>query len=211
MKKLYITVIILVSIMTIRCTSIDVAVSKKVTIKNKLNKIAVFPFDIKGAKWGDEFSDSITHHFFKTGKIDVVEREAIERILKEQKLSMTGLIDTGKAVKIGKMLGANVVIFGRGSSLRKDRDDGKNNNLIDTFSLKAISVETGALLITVRKAPGIAWDLRYRLKYCCSLTLIWNKNDILIESSKYDDIAKQIVKEIIESIQKFKKQTKKHK
>ncbi|MBP7603191.1 MAG: curli assembly protein CsgG [Spirochaetes bacterium] len=190
------------------CSTIDVALTKKIDVSNKLKKVAVFPFDVKGAGWGDEFSDAISHCFFKTGRVEVVEREALERILKEQNLSMTGLIDDKSAVKIGKLLGADVILVGRGSSLRAFQKNREVPNLIDTFTLKALSVETGDILFIVRKEPGTAWAGRYYAKYCCSLSLIWDRNDILIESSRYDDISRQIVQKVLAAIDEIEKKKK---
>ncbi len=190
------------------CSTIDVALTKKIDVSNKLKKVAVFPFDVKGAGWGDEFSDAISHCFFKTGRVEVVEREALERILKEQNLSMTGLIDDKSAVKIGKLLGADVILVGRGSSLRAFQKGREVPNLIDTFTLKALSVETGDILFIVRKEPGTAWAGRYYAKYCCSLSLIWDRNDILIESSRYDDISRQIVQKVLTAIDEIEKKKK---
>ncbi len=190
--------------MVTSCTSIDVATHKEIKLHNKMKKVAVFPFDVKGATWGDEFADAISHQFFKQTSIEVVEREAIERILREQQLSMTGLLDDKQAVKIGKMLGADVIILGRGHELRHYKNGRQVPNLIDTFSLKAIDVESGSLLCTVRKEPGRAWTWGYRAKYCCSLTLIWDSKDILVQSSRYDEIARQVVKRIITIMEKEK-------
>lgn len=190
------------------CSTIDVALTKKIDVSNKLKKVAVFPFDVKGAGWGDEFSDAISHCFFKTGRVEVVEREALERILKEQNLSMTGLIDDKSAVKIGKLLGADVILVGRGSSLRAFQKNREVPNLIDTFTLKALSVETSDILFIVRKEPGTAWTGRYYAKYCCSLSLIWDRNDILIESSRYDDISRQIVHKVLAAIDEIEKKKK---
>ena len=187
------------------CSTIDVALTKKIDVSKKLKKIVVFPFDVKGAGWGDEFSDAISLCFFKTGRVEVVEREALERILKEQRLSMTGLIDDQSAVKVGKLLGADVILVGRGSSLRAYQKDMEVPNLIDTFTLKALSVETGDILFIVRKEPGTAWAGRYYAKYCCSLSLIWNRHDILIESSRYDDISRQIVEKVLLAIDEIER------
>ncbi|MFW5860920.1 MAG: CsgG/HfaB family protein [Spirochaetota bacterium] len=196
MKNVRFFCIIIVLAMVTSCTSIDVATHKEMKLHTKMKKVAVFPFDVKGATWGDEFADAISHQFFKQTTIEVVEREAIERILKEQQLSMTGLINDKQAVKIGKMLGADVIILGRGHALRHYEKGRQIPNLIDTFTLKAIAVETGSLLCTVRKEPGKAWTWEYRAKYCCSLTLIWDSVDILVQSSRYDEIARQVVKRI---------------
>jgi len=147
------------------CSTIDVAINQRVDVTKKLNKIVVFPFEIKDAHWGDEFSDAITHHLFKTGRVDVVERQELEKILKEQKLSMTGILDSDKTVRVGKLLGADVMVIGRGTALDTGNKTHEGKNLVDTFMLKVVSVETGSLLITVRKEPGTAWTWWYRMKF----------------------------------------------
>lgn len=187
------------------CSTIDVAYTNKQAIQKRMKRVAVFPFDIKGAGWGDEFADAISHQFFKSGKVTTIEREAIQKILQEQQLSASGLIDDKQAVKIGKLLGADVIIIGRGSALQAYRNNKHEPNCIDTFTLKAINTENGEILLTVRKEPGRAWDWRYRAKYCCGLSLIWDLNDILIDSSQYDDIAKQVVKQILAIVQEDNK------
>src|SRR5262245_46255986 len=40
--------------------------------------------------------------------IDLLERQAIDRVLAEQKLSLSGLVDANTAVKVGKLLGVDV-------------------------------------------------------------------------------------------------------
>ena len=188
-------------ILSLNCSTIDVAVSKKIDIKVRMKKIAVLPFDVKNSKWGDEFADSITHYFFKSGEFEIVEREAIDRILKEQKLSLTGLIEETQAARLGRILGVDVIIMGRGSALMiTDQWGNQSKNLTDTFTLKAIHVETGSLFFTVRKEPGVAWDWKYRFQFCCSAGLIWSKKDILKDSTTYDEVSRQIVNKIINAV-----------
>lgn len=206
MKKFYLLFLGIFAYSMIGCSSIDVAVSPKVDVNKKMKKIIVFPFDVKGVRWGDEFSDAITHNFVKAGKMDVVEREALSKILKEQKLSMTGLIDEGSAVKVGKLLGADVIIIGRGTALRKHVKGKPQNNLIDTLALKAINVETGSVILTVRKEEGSAWSGKYYAMYCLGGTMIWDREDIYIKSSNYDEIARQIVSKVSAALDDIEKQ-----
>jgi len=187
------------------CSTIDVAINKKVDVTKKLNKIVVFPFEIKSAHWGDEFSDSITHYLFKTGRVDVVERQELEKILKEQRLSMTGLLDSDKSARVGKLLGADVMVLGRGTALDIGQRDQEGKNLVDTFMLKVVSVETGSLLITVRKEPGTAWTWWFRMKFCCSLSLLYDRKDALCQSSRYDEIARQIASRIVEALDEIER------
>ncbi len=195
----------IITFTTVCKSTLDVVISKKVDISKKLKKIAVFPFDIKGVKWGDEFAECIGHQFFKSGKVEIVEREAIEKVFKEQKLSMSGILDPRKVIKLGKLFGADVIIIGKGNALRRDKEgnDVRDKNIVDTFSLKALSVETGSTLITVRKEPGVVWTTGAKVKVCASAGCIWDSNDILRENSKYDEIAKNIVHQILAAMQKI--------
>lgn len=65
------------------------------------------------------------------------------------------------------------------------------------ITMKTLYTKNGEILLTVRKEPGRAWNWGYRAKYCCGLALTWDLNDILAESSHYDDLAKQIVWQIV--------------
>lgn len=47
-----------------------------------------------------------------TGEYRVVERTKLEKVLSEQKLGMTGMVDESTASEIGKMLGAKLVVTG---------------------------------------------------------------------------------------------------
>jgi len=57
-------------------------------------------------------ADMLISDLAATGKIQVVQREKLEQILKEQKLGQSGLFDEGTAAKIGKLTGANFVLTG---------------------------------------------------------------------------------------------------
>ncbi len=159
------------------CSSLDVAVSNKLNTQKKIEKVVVFPFQIEGTKCGSEFADAVSHQFVKSGKIDVVEREALDKLINEEKLSLSGLIDETKAAAIGKKLGVDAIILGRGTA-----EQIKNYNCIKSFSLRVISVETGSLLITIRMAEG--------------------------KNPTYDDLAKDMVSEIMEAMDQVENKNK---
>ena len=145
--KLFITLSVILTIAG--CSTLDVAVSNKFNSQKKIEKIVVFPFQLDGATCGSEFADAVSHQFVKSGKFDVVEREALDKLIDEEKLSLSGLIDETKAAAIGKKLGVDAIILGRGTAQQM-----KGFNCINSFSLRMISVETGTHLVTIRMPEG---------------------------------------------------------
>lgn len=73
--------------------------------------------------------------------IRVVERDQVQKLIDEQKLVGAGAVDRETAVKVGKLLGAQHMIFGGFMA------DPKGNFRIDA---RAVNVETGAIEFTDR-------------------------------------------------------------
>jgi len=73
--------------------------------------------------------------------IRVVERDQIQKLIDEQKLVGAGQVDRESAVKVGKLLGAQHMIFGGFMA------DPKGNFRIDA---RSVNVETGAIEFTDR-------------------------------------------------------------
>jgi TolB-like protein len=73
--------------------------------------------------------------------IRVVERDQVQKLLDEQKLVGAGQVDRESAVKVGKLLGAQHMIFGGFMA------DPKGNFRIDA---RSVNVETGAIEFTDR-------------------------------------------------------------
>jgi TolB-like protein len=83
----------------------------------KKTKIAVLDFQLQGQGFetqdmGKIVSEWLITSFVKDGRFDVIERSLLEKILSEQKLGVSGLIDTGSVSRIGKVLGAKAIISG---------------------------------------------------------------------------------------------------
>lgn len=75
---------------------------------SKIKRIAVLQFD--GEK-GSAVADVFILELMKKG-IDVMERSKIESILKEQELSVSGLIDPSTAKVVGKIFGVDAIVTG---------------------------------------------------------------------------------------------------
>ena len=103
--------------------------------------IAILPFQNNSPdktldSVGITLSDLISAKMSTKKKFKMVERTRIEELMKEMKLSQSGMIDQGTAMQIGKMVGANVMGFGSYTVL------GKNVML----TLRLVKVETGEVV-----------------------------------------------------------------
>jgi len=76
--------------------------------------VAVLPFEGKGE--AESFSKSVTDkmvtQLVNLRRFRVIERNALEEVMEEQKKHISGLVDENTAVELGKLVGADVIIFG---------------------------------------------------------------------------------------------------
>src|SRR3954453_2823968 len=85
--------------------------------------------------------DFLVSEMSSNPNIRVIERDQVQRLIDEQKLTSGGQVDRETAVKVGKLLGAQHMIFGGFMA------DPKGNFRIDA---RAVNVETGAIEYTER-------------------------------------------------------------
>ncbi|MGV3665772.1 MAG: CsgG/HfaB family protein [Leptospira bouyouniensis] len=204
--KHYLTFISLIlSVFSANCRTMDAAIQYPESGKSNLGitKVAVLIFDIEEAKWGDEFTDAVSLQIAKSLPFKVIEREQLSKVVNEQSFSKTGIIDTQTAVRLGKVLGVDALVFGRGSALKKFDEKGKLiPNLVDTVSLKIVHIESGQVIVNARKKPGADWTMARILQYSLGFGFIWSRDDILIATSQYDFVAESLVDRIVSELNK---------
>lgn len=96
-----------------------------------LYRIAVLPFDDGSIKktWGEEYSlgkgvaDELVTYLLETKRFRIIEREEVDKVLKEQNLGQDGLVDPQTAAKIGKILGVQYLVIGRITEFTTDDDN----------------------------------------------------------------------------------------
>jgi len=90
-------------------------------------------------------ADMLVTDLSATGALLVIEREELQKVLQEQELALSGLVDEQSAPEIGRLLGANLLVFGayiqKGTALR--------------FDAKVVDVESGTLVCSA-SATGTA-------------------------------------------------------
>ena len=101
--------------------------------------VAVFTFDESNAAaqgLGKTLSEMLITALIQGQSYQVMERMQLEKILQEQSLSLTGVIDEETALKVGKLAGLEAVILGSVSRL---------NNAVEADA-RLIDVQTGKAL-----------------------------------------------------------------
>ncbi len=99
----------------------------------------------------------------KTDIFQIVDRERLNQVIKEQKLGVSGVVDENKSVEVGNILGCDAIIYGdikysyddkTDSKKRKDKNDKVyyeyylKRTVTVTASMKITSAETGEILAT---------------------------------------------------------------
>ncbi len=110
-------------------------------IGNRLS-IAILPFEsrnISGELAKMDLLDKLITWFKETNRFDVVERSQLEKVLKEQQLGLSGVIDASTAVKVGKTIGVDAVVLG--SWTRSQTAVSVDARLVDTETAAVITAK----------------------------------------------------------------------
>ncbi|MFP4522823.1 MAG: CsgG/HfaB family protein [Fibrobacterota bacterium] len=120
--------------------------------------IAVFIFkDVNRASeeegLGRSFSEMLTTSMIKAGFFSVIERSQLDKILNEQSLGQSGIIEGETAVEVGKVLGVDGVVIG---SISKYDDSVEGDvRIIDVRTGKALGAGSGGVY-TVKEMRSLA-------------------------------------------------------
>ena len=80
-------------------------------------KVAVIDFQIQGNQYENSDMGAIVAEWLitalvKEGRFDVIERRLLKKVLGEQQLVMTGVVNEASASELGKLLGVKIIISG---------------------------------------------------------------------------------------------------
>src|SRR5256885_2151210 len=90
--------------------------------ENQKQTIAVVEFvDLEGrvTNFGRFVAEELITRLYQTKKFKVTERQLLNKIVAEQKLSLAGMIDQTSAQKLGKLLGVDAIASGTVTDLGK--------------------------------------------------------------------------------------------
>jgi TolB-like protein len=75
--------------------------------------VLTFASNEKAQNLAESVTEKLVTQLVNLRRFRVIERSALDKIMEEQKLGMTGFVDDETAVKVGKLAGADLIILGR--------------------------------------------------------------------------------------------------
>jgi len=169
MKHQNLTAITIISLLFIQLTSCLPAklppstTVKKETFKSKQWTLAVIDFDYEfegsgkegansynsaGKDGGKVIANMLAAELNKMDDLKILERSAIDKVLEEQKMQVSGVIDESTAVELGKLVGADAVLLGDVTDyLTWVNVTGLSGSTI-SFSARMIDVASSQLLLS---------------------------------------------------------------
>ena len=126
---------------------------KKIVVPKNLKKFAILEFkDERTEKEKNKYQnpskiiqEKLIAGLSKEGKLQIVERQNIDKILEEQKLQTTGITDVATAVQIGKLANVDAMIFGSITQYGRTIYPRVKLNI----NLRIVNVETGTITSSI--------------------------------------------------------------
>jgi len=120
----------------------DIQPPSQVKLVGERMGIAVLPFQTKGVsgKIGElNIVEQMMTTLYGLNRFKLFERSQLEKILEEQKLGMSGIVDASTAAEIGKGIGVDAIVLG--SVTRSGNNIAINARLIDTETAEIITAQ----------------------------------------------------------------------
>jgi len=106
---------------------------------------------------GGEIAAALTAMLSGESGITLVERDSIMQTLREHELNLTGLVNDETAIKVGKLVGAKIMVTGRAFRLGKDmfitaKLIGTETSLIESVMVKdTVGADLSAMVVQLSK------------------------------------------------------------
>lgn len=130
--------------------------------QRRLAAVLPFAYQASESKYSDiveGLADSFTASLLQTGRIRMVERSQVEKVMAEASYQRSGAVDVAKAVEVGRQLGADSVLIGSVSGV-STREEGRSVKFAEKTTrwatvaaeVRLVDVKTGELLAAGRAA-----------------------------------------------------------
>ncbi len=134
---------------------------------NQRPVIAVIDFQNKTGDTGynnlmENITGSMISELQGTGHFRIIERERLNALLGEMKLSLSGLVNPDKAKEVGKVLGVDALLFGNLSSVQYSKNkqsifiawtEGQKVEI--NMDARLVNVETGEVLAASKASSSV--------------------------------------------------------
>lgn len=123
-----------------RVSELSHQIAGKMSAKQKTT-IAVVEFtDLQGnvTDFGRFLAEELITRLYNAEKFKVIERQQLNKVIAEQKLSLSGIIDPGSAKRLGRILGVDAIVSGTVTNLAQSLK--VNARLISTESGEIFAV-----------------------------------------------------------------------
>jgi hypothetical protein len=119
----------------------------------------------------DAFTLALITRLTKTQKFDVIERAQLHKVFKEHKLTRLGLTDPTRAAKVGKLLGADYLVYSQISKWSFTDSNHKvaivNNwrhdlTLLLVLDVRVVAVQTGKIVQSDKVQVRLQWRVTTR-------------------------------------------------
>jgi TolB-like protein len=120
-----------------RVDELSQQIAAKMTAKQKTTVAVVEFADLQGnvTDFGRFLAEELITRLYDAGKFRVIERQQLNKIIAEQKLSLTGVVDPASAKQLGKILGVEAIVSGTVTNLAQSV----------RVNARLISTETGEI------------------------------------------------------------------
>ncbi|MBR4903749.1 MAG: hypothetical protein IKZ53_03690 [Selenomonadaceae bacterium] len=157
----------------------EIVETSKIAIMDLGTHEGAVPFEINIFNAGKTASEYLIQRLFQVGKFNIMDRTLVEEQIKASNLNTTGLIDPDTAKKIGKILGADYLVYGNVNDVTLSETGGGTAGVgldISKITVKAhlivrvMEVETGNI-ISAAKGEGKSKGSFVRIKGTPVITL----------------------------------------
>jgi len=139
--------------------------------------IAVFPFQadekLSKKKVNLAVSELLSQKLIRKSKFRLLERASLDDVLKEQKLGLSGAIESETAAKVGRLAGVKLIVLG--SVVQMGKSYQVSAKMVDSDSSEVVSVSMLEVPVAVFDGEAARYLTLVPDTQAISISLLWTK------------------------------------